>query len=207
MHERIRLAPEAMAVPASVLAPRLLGCVLVRQWPDGTRLSGTIVETEAYVGVKDRASHAFGGRRTERNESMYCEAGTLYVYFTYGMHYCANVVCGARGEPAAVLIRGLDPIDGLGIMKANRGLTGAGDHHLCSGPAKLCRALGIDRNLDRIDMNTSHEVWIEDRGEAPRDIGRSGRIGIGEKGVWTRRNLRWFIRGNRSVSGPRGKSA
>jgi DNA-3-methyladenine glycosylase len=135
-----------MAVSAAVLAPRLLGCILVRRLSDGTRLSGMIVETEAYVGVKDRASHAFGGRRTERNESMYCDPGTLYVYFTYGMHFCANVVCGLRGEPAAVLIRAVEPVGGIPSMLVNRKLIRGEKDILCNGPAKLCQAMGIDES-------------------------------------------------------------
>ena len=106
--------------PADELAPALLGCVLVRVLEDGTRLSGRIVETEAYLGVRDRAAHSFGGRRTPRNEAMYARAGTAYVYFTYGMHYCFNVVCGAVDEPVAVLVRALEPIEGAAVMRLHR---------------------------------------------------------------------------------------
>ena len=105
-----------IAVGAARLARRLLGCTLARTMPDGTRRSGRIVETEAYVGVEDEASHARGGRRTPKIESMYAEGGTVYVYFTYGMHHCVNVVSGKIGRPEAVLLRALEPVDGIDAL-------------------------------------------------------------------------------------------
>ncbi len=104
--ERSRLRRVFFAIESETLARLLLGCRLVRRLDDGTRLSGVIVETEAYLGAPDLASHAVGGRRTERNEAMYAKAGTSYVYFTYGMHFCFNVVCGEEDLPLAVLVRG-----------------------------------------------------------------------------------------------------
>ena len=95
------------------IAQRLIGSTLVRILDDGERLSGMIVETEAYLGVEDAAAHSFGGRRTARNEAMYAVGGTAYVYFTYGMHHCVNVVCGGIDEPVAVLIRALEPMEGM----------------------------------------------------------------------------------------------
>lgn len=189
------------------LARRLLGCRLVRV-VDGTRLAGIIVEAEAYTGVRDRASHAFGGRRTPRNESMYARAGTAYVYFTYGSHFCANVVCGRVGEPQAVLLRAIEPTDGLERMRALR--LGApkppsrlGDDDLGRGPGNLCRALSIDRALDGADLVTSGELWIEP-GEpmASRAVEWTPRVGIGSRGEWTLKRLRVLIRKNRCVSGP-----
>ena len=107
-----RIPRSFLAVDPEKLARRLLGQRLVRTLGDGTRLAGIIVETEAYLGVRDRAAHSFGGRRTPRNESMFARPGTAYVYFTYGMHHCVNVVCGRRDEPVAVLIRALEPVEG-----------------------------------------------------------------------------------------------
>ena len=115
-----RLGRRFYSTDSATLAQALIGRVLVRALEDGTRLAGVIVETEAYLGVEDRAAHAFGGRRTARNESMYGPPGTAYVYFTYGMHFCFNVVCGRRDEPVAVLIRALQPIEGMDRMLAHR---------------------------------------------------------------------------------------
>lgn len=185
------------------LARRLLGCTLVRVLDDSARLSGTIVETEAYLGVIDRAAHTFGGRRTPRNESMYRDGGTAYVYFTYGMHHCFNVVCGAVDEPVAVLIRSLAPREGLQQMVERRSRPGreVGEFDLCSGPAKLTSALAIDRGLDREDMVESQRLWIEraDR-VVPRMIGAGPRIGVDYAGAWASRPLRFWIKENPHVS-------
>jgi len=129
--------------PAEAVAPRILGCLLVREL-NGAQLVGRIVETEAY-NQTDAASHSYRGR-TPRTEVMFGPAGYLYVYFTYGMHYCMNVVCGLTGEGAAVLIRALEPIEGTPQMSINRGgRTGA---QITNGPAKVCQALGVDRTLN-----------------------------------------------------------
>src|SRR5690606_26066686 len=115
-----RLLLRDYATDSIALARRLLGCRLVRVLDDGVRLTGVIVETEAYCGAADLASHAVGGRRTARNEAMYAKAGTSYVYFTYGMHFCFNVVCGEVDVPLAVLVRALEPVEGIGEMKRRR---------------------------------------------------------------------------------------
>src|SRR5262245_61693000 len=115
-----RLSRRFFSRDSETLAHALLGKKLVRVLQNGERLAGIIVETEAYVGVIDRASHPFGGRRTPRNESMYGRAGTAYVYFTYGVHHCVNVVCGRENEPVAVLLRALEPVEGLEAMRRLR---------------------------------------------------------------------------------------
>lgn len=201
---------------AATLARRLLGHRLVRLLADGTRLSGLIVETEAYVGVRDRASHAYGGRRTVRNESMYARPGTAYVYFTYGMHFCLNVVCAPVGDPQAVLLRALEPTEGLGAMeglrRAGRGTrTHLATTDLCSGPGNLCRALAVDRSLDGVDLVGGSTLWIENaraRRYPPAALGNTPRVGIGCGGGWMSRRLRWFVAGCAYVSGrgnPRGR--
>jgi DNA-3-methyladenine glycosylase len=192
-----RLTREQYALPAAELAPRLLGCLLVRRHR-GERLSGVIVEVEAYTGVEDRASHAFGGRRTPRNESMYAEPGVGYVYFTYGMHHCVNVVCEAVDRPAAVLIRAIEPVDGLETMRRHRG--GVRTLDLCNGPAKLCQALAIDRALDRTDLVTGDDLWLEAGPGVSGRVMAAARVGIGDKGAWTRRRLRWLVAGHPHVS-------
>lgn len=186
------------------MARQLLGQRLVRVI-DGQRLAGTIVETEAYLGARDRAAHTFGGRRTPRNESMYREGGHAYVYFTYGMHHCLNVVCGEEGEGVAVLIRALEPVEGMDAMWLRRPRARlAAD--LCSGPGKVCQALGIDLRLNGVDLRTSEELFIErarSRAISGKLIGRTPRIGVGYAGEWSGRPLRFLIRGNPHVSGRR----
>ncbi len=210
---------EYFSTSAERLARRLLGASLVRVFADGVRVSGRIVETEAYCGFPDRGSHAYGGRRTARNESMYAGPGIAYVYFTYGMHYCVNVVCGMAGRPLAVLLRAIEPVEGLERMRELRGggRTGArqrSERDLCSGPGKLCQALGIDRKLDGIDLVESEELFLElpavgRRGEGPGlgRIRRTARIGLGNAGEWTHRPLRWLLWGNPFVSPARAPAS
>lgn len=204
-------------VAANQLAPRLLGMRLVRTLDDGTRLAGEIVEVEAYLGAKDRACHTFGGRRTARNESMYGTAGTVYVYFTYGMHHCVNIVCGvgadARGGGVgeAVLIRALRPVEGLEVMRRHRS-TGKRAHRsvladadLCSGPGRLCRSLGIDRALDGVDLLSSASLALEAPPTiSPREIMQAARVGVESAGEWAGRPLRWFVGDCEHVSARRG---
>ncbi len=155
------------------VAVELLNKLLVR----GDRV-GRIVEVEAYCGAEDPGSHAYRGR-TARNATMFGPAGHLYVYFTYGMHFCANVVCGEEGVGTAVLLRGLTPLGGVERMRALRPKARS-DRDLCSGPGKLCQALGIDRSFDGADLVTGDRgVTIEDDGTAsPEPPGVSLRIGL-----------------------------
>jgi DNA-3-methyladenine glycosylase len=158
---------------------------------------------EAYLGVRDRASHAFGGRRTARNGSMYGKPGLAYVYFTYGMHYCFNVVCGEEGTPAAVLVRALEPMEGLEEMFRRRGRTARTPRELCSGPGRLTKAMGIDRDLDGVDLCVGTGVFIQaPLGRRPSLI-PGPRVGIGDCGSWTARALRWHPRGSPWASRPR----
>ncbi|HEV2809939.1 MAG TPA: DNA-3-methyladenine glycosylase [Acidimicrobiales bacterium] len=169
-----RLPRRFFAADSRELAPLLLNKVLVH----GAR-AGRIVEVEAYAGEADPASHAFRGR-TARNATMFGPPGHLYVYFTYGMHYCANVVCGPDGEASAVLLRGLSPLTGLDAMRAARGPAARSDLELCNGPGKLCQALGLDRTFDGTDLVSGDGgVRLVDDGTAPPVApGVSGRIGI-----------------------------
>ncbi|MFG0284582.1 MAG: DNA-3-methyladenine glycosylase [Phycisphaerales bacterium JB039] len=198
------------------LARRLLGCTLVRQESGGVRLSAMIVETEAYLGVEDAAAHSYKGRRSARNESMYGPPGTAYVYFTYGMHHCFNIVAGAPGEPVAALIRAAEPLEGVKVMLERRSLGRARRSRapgplpalrasdLCSGPAKLCEAFGLDRAFDGLDLaGPGSPVWIEPAAAlGPEQIATSRRIGVAYAGAWARRRLRFLIRANPHVSVP-----
>lgn len=198
----------AYGVSSERLAPRLIGQRLVRVSESGERLSGIIVETEAYIGPADLASHAAGGRRTARNESMYAPAGTLYVYFTYGMHHCCNVSCAGEGVPEAVLLRALAPEEGIEQMRRRRTRrprkTALRDRDLCAGPGRLCEALGIDRSLDGADLIEGGTVFIErvrDRVLPSSRLRRTPRIGLGNKaGQWKERPLRWLLAGDPHVS-------
>ncbi|MDQ4089908.1 MAG: DNA-3-methyladenine glycosylase [Actinomycetota bacterium] len=176
-----------------MLAPLLLNKLLVR----GERV-GRIVEVEAYAGAADPASHAFRGM-TARNATMFGPPGHLYVYFTYGMHFCANVVCGTDGEASAVLLRGLTPIAGLDAMRAARGPAARRDRDLCSGPGKLCQAFGLDRSFDGADLVTGdREVEVVDDGTPPPAVpGVSGRIGLS---VATEVQWRFYVPGAVGIS-------
>lgn len=163
-NERVKGAPLPRAFyhcdPRDV-APQLLNKVLVR----GQR-TGRIVEVEAYCGSIDPGSHAYRGQ-TARNATMFARPGLLYVYFTYGMHFCANAVCGDEGEGVAVLLRGLTPLTGLAQMRRNRPVARR-DADLCNGPAKLCAAFGLDRAFDGADIvRGDRGVVIADDGTPP----------------------------------------
>jgi DNA-3-methyladenine glycosylase len=185
------------------VAPDLLGKVLVRQGPDGVddRL-GRIVEVEAYCGAIDPGSHAYRGM-TNRNRTMFGPAGGLYVYFTYGMHWCANAVCG-DGDGVAVLLRALAPIGGLDAMWAARPRARR-ERDLCSGPAKLCQALGLDGTFDGADLvGGGQGVTIVDDGSpgpSPADVVVDRRIGLSEG---AERPWRWLVAGDPNVSVPPG---
>jgi DNA-3-methyladenine glycosylase len=180
------------------LSKALLGQVLVRRLDDGRELAGKIVEVEAYLGIEDRAAHSFGGRRTARNASMWGDAGHAYVYFTYGMHWCVNVVADREEVPTACLIRALEPLRGIEEMRHRRGRER--DVDLCSGPAKLTQALAIGRKLDGVDLVESGELYIVRGPRCRRGIGRSPRIGVAYAKEWARKPLRFFLAGNPHVS-------
>jgi DNA-3-methyladenine glycosylase len=204
-----RKLPREFYTRADVLAVArdLLGRILVVPTRNGGRAAGRIVETEAYRGPEDRASHAWAGRRTRRTETMYGPGGTAYVYFVYGMYHQFNVVTNCADIPHAVLIRALEPLEGLTLMRRRR--PGRPDAKLASGPGALCLALGIDRSFDRLDL-LGDRVWLEE-GAAPRGRGaitRGPRVGIDYAGAWAARPWRFWIRGNPHVSRvPGGRAA
>jgi DNA-3-methyladenine glycosylase len=186
--------------PTLDVARDLLGKVLVHRTPDGTA-AGTIVETEAYCGDTAPACHAAAGP-TRRNEPLYGEPGHAYVYFNYGMHCLFNAVTERRGFPAAVLVRGLEPVAGAALMRARRGRPHVAEHDLCRGPGNLARALGITLAENRLDLTrvprSGHALWIEDRGIEVGAIVWTPRIGIR---VGTDRSWRCFVAGSAAVSG------
>jgi DNA-3-methyladenine glycosylase len=184
------------------VARRLLGALLVRD--DGlARCIARIVETEAYAGPGDLASHARAGR-TPRTAVMFGPPGHAYVYLVYGMHHCLNVVCGPDGQAAAVLVRAVEPVAGIERMRERRGATGGPDHRLGAGPARACQALGIDRRLDGIDLLRDERLWLGAAIERDGPTIVSGpRVGVEYAGPdWSTRPWRFGIAGHPSLSRP-----
>lgn len=160
--------------PAEVVARDLLGKRIVRVLSSGSELEGIITETEAYIGTADKASHSFSGRRTKRNEIMYGEAGKVYVYFTYGMHWLMNFVTSGVDDPQAVLIRGLDKI---------------------SGPARVTKYLKIDKSFYGEDLTKSKRIRVEETGirYKEKEIKKLPRVGINYAGAWKNKKLRFLV--------------
>ena len=189
--DRDRLARDPREV-----APELLGKILAHDAPGGRR-SGRIVEVEAYCGPIDAGAHTYRGR-TARNATMFGPAGLLYVYFTYGMHWCVNVVCGEEDEGVAVLIRALAPLEGIEAMRAARGPAARRERDLCSGPAKLAQALGLHGAHDGVDLLGAGPVRLLDDGTPPpADPVQATRIGLsaGAEHPW-----RWYVPDDPNVS-------
>ena len=180
------------------VARALLGCVLWRRLEDGQLLAARIVETEAYLGANDMASHARRGLRSERNASMYLDGGHAYVYFTYGMHWCLNVVTQERDVAEAVLLRGAEPLRGIDSMRERRPKAKK-EWELMNGPGKICMAMDVDRKLDGESLR-GDALWIAPRDIEIEDIAVSPRIGIDNSGDAAAWPLRFFVRGNRNVS-------
>lgn len=214
-----RLPREFYARHGLEVAPELLGLVLVHATPEGLT-AGRVVEVEAYLGPEDKACHAYGGKRTRRNQVMWGPPGHAYVYFTYGLHHCLNVVCAQEGIPHAVLIRGLEPLAGLELMAARRGLaadhlpgTGRAKAHpdrthnkflrlLAAGPARACQAMGITLAQNGADLVTGPLYLVRPPGPSPTFIARGPRIGIDYAGEARTYPWRFYLPGNPGVSRP-----
>lgn len=197
--------------PTLEVTRNLLGKILVHDSPAG-KTAGRIVEVEAYCGTRDRAAHSFGGRRSPRNEVMYGPPGRAYVYFVYGMYFCMNVVCQPPGVPEAVLIRALEPLEGLELMAQRRGikvercLDGQPDPRiaarLCRGPGALCQAMGIDRSLNGASL-VRGPLHILDASPVPDHlVGRAPRVGVDYAGAWARKLWRFLVLQSPYVSRP-----
>jgi DNA-3-methyladenine glycosylase len=190
-----RLRRRELPVDTIELARYLVGKTLVRDLPRG-RLAGRIVETEAYV-VGDAAGHAFIGL-TRRNRSLFLERGRAYVYFIYGASYCLNVASESRGIGAGVLLRALEPLEGVAEMERERGTTKLRD--LARGPGRLAQAMQVDLRLDGADLCTDRRLWLGDLVQPVGHIGKSVRIGLSKE---AHRLLRFYERGSPFVSGPK----
>ena len=192
------LARDELPVPAARLARWLIGKTLVREHPAG-RMSGRIVETEAYV-VGDASGHAYRGK-TERNASLFLEPGHAYIYFVYGCWFSLNVSAGRVGIGSGVLLRALEPLEGVELMAPNR--PGSRTTDLARGPGRLATALGITRDLDGLDLcDGDGPLWLADAVRKRGRIAAGPRIGISRE---THRPLRFFEIGNPSVSGPKSR--
>jgi DNA-3-methyladenine glycosylase len=188
------LARSELPIDTASLAPYLIGKVLVRELPEGVA-SGRIVETEAYV-VGDAAGHAYRGL-TPRNPSLFLERGHAYIYFIYGRSCMLNVSSEAPGIGAGVLIRALEPLEGIPIIRLNRRIERLRD--LARGPGRLAAALRVDRSLDGLDLCRKGPLWLGRSDHEPGEIGQSTRIGISQD---ANRLLRFYLRKSPFVSGP-----
>ena len=191
--KRLILSREFYARGTVRAARALLGKCLVRSI-GSDRMVGRIVEVEAYRGRDDPASHAFRGP-TMRNAPMFGEPGHAYIYFTYGNHYCLNITTQETGEPGAVLIRAIEPIEGLPAMRRLR--PNVSDQNLTNGPGKLTKALGIDKSLNEADMTVQGLLFVTNSNYTRYSVGRSARIGISKGKA---RQWRFYIKDNTFVS-------
>jgi len=183
------------------LAKDLLGKVLFTKIEDQVT-AGVIVETEAYFGEIDKASHAYGGRRTNRTEIMYSEGGVSYVYLCYGIHHLFNIVTSVKNEPHAVLIRAIEPLIGTETMELRRNMP-VTKSAISSGPGSAAKALGIDKTFNQKDLG-GEEIWIEDHGirYAENDIAATPRVGVAYAQEDAFLPWRFFLKGNKYVSKP-----
>ncbi|XP_043479324.1 DNA-3-methyladenine glycosylase-like [Leptopilina heterotoma] len=205
-----RLTHSFFDQPCEQLAQNLLGKILVRKLENGTILKGRIVETESYLGAIDKASHTYQYRVTARNLPMYMPPGTIYVYFTYGMYYCFNL--SSQGDGCAVLVRALEPIEGLEEMEKNRNSIKKSSkhskkkfkpHELCNGPSKLCMSYLLDKSHSKYSLSSWKCLWLEEDNSNQGEIKiiRCKRIGIESCGTeWANKPLRYYIHKNKSVS-------
>ncbi len=185
------------ARPAEAVARDLLGTLIVSRI-GGVRTAGLVVETEAYLGYDDPASHGFRHHRNERNAALFGPPGSWYVYLSYGMHWCANLVCDLEGRATAVLLRALEPVEGLEAMRRRR--AGVDDRLLCAGPGRLCQALGITRAIDGAAMASSPVRALGAAARrARRPISSTPRIGISKAADWP---LRFVLTGSPYLSRP-----
>ena len=182
------------------IAQELLGKVIVTKF-DGVLTTARIVETEAYRGVVDKASHAYGGRRTARTEVMFGSAGNAYVYMCYGIHYLFNIVTNKKDIPEAVLIRAAEPLEGIATMLKRTGKAKA-DFTLTRGPGNVSKALGIDKVHTGYSLN-SEEFYLADDGYVVEKMVATPRIGVDYAGADALLDYRFYVAGSRYVSGKR----
>lgn len=176
----------------------ILGKIIVKKTADGKIMSGRITEVEAYMGATDKASHSYGGKRTKRTEVMYKEGGYSYVFLIYGMYECFNVTVGKKGDPQAVLIRGVEPLENKNFMWEKRKVKKEKD--ISNGPGKLTKALGITREDNGVDLVAGENLWLEDDGYKVKDIVETTRIGIDYAEEDALKPWRFYIKDSEFIS-------
>ncbi|MFW5786907.1 MAG: DNA-3-methyladenine glycosylase [Halanaerobiales bacterium] len=194
------LSKSFFADNAVEIARKLIGHKLVRKY-NGKSIISRIVETEAYCGPEDKASHAYDNKRTKRTDIMFGEAGYTYIYLIYGMYYCLNVVTANKGIPHAVLIRAVKPISGVKEIKKNRNIKSKKKEDLTNGPGKLCQALNIDKSLNGKSLFKAGQLYIK-RGEKDGlEIAEGKRINIDYAEEYRDKKWRFYIKGSSYISG------
>jgi DNA-3-methyladenine glycosylase len=188
--------PDVVALSRNLIGKYLFTCI------DGALTGGYIVETEAYAGVIDRASHSFGGRLTPRTQTMYMQGGVSYVYLCYGIHEMFNIVTSAEGQPHAILIRAIQPTDGLDTMLHRRNME-TQKPNITKGPGSVAKALGISRQINTVSLQ-SDVIWVEDRGLSFPDeaVAAGPRVGVDYAGADALLPYRFYVKGNIYVSKP-----
>ena len=184
---------------ALTVAKELIGKRLVRKIGDEI-IKSKIVETEAYMGPEDKASHAYGNKRTKRTETMFAEGGITYIYLIYGMYYCLNVVTERKGKPEAVLIRAVEPLSGMKTIENNRDIKSKKREDLTNGPGKLCQALEIDDFLNGNDLTTNKELYIEEEKDENIEISKGKRINIDYAKEYKDKLWRFYLKGSSFLS-------
>ena len=195
----LRLKQEFYQKDAVQAARDLLGKIIVRKY-DGKIIKVKIVETEAYCGAEDKASHAHNNKKTKRTAPMFKKGGHAYIYLIYGMYYCLNVVTAAENNPHAVLIRGVEPLKGLKYIKENRQIKSSRSKDLTNGPGKLSQALKIDKSFDGCNLVENNSLYLTDGGTEDFEIESSPRINIDYAEEYKDKKWRFFIKNNKYVS-------
>jgi DNA-3-methyladenine glycosylase len=195
----LRLKQEFYQKDAVQAARDLLGKIIVRKY-DGKTITVKIVETEAYCGAEDKASHAHNNKKTKRTAPMFKKGGHAYIYLIYGMYYCLNVVTAAENNPHAVLIRGVEPLKGLKYIKENRQIKSSRSKDLTNGPGKLSQALKIDKSFDGCNLVENNSLYLTDGGTEDFEIESSPRVNIDYAEEYKDKKWRFFIKNNKYVS-------
>lgn len=194
----MRIEREFYMRDAVTVAKDILGKIIVKKDDKGKRFSGRITEVEAYMGIFDKASHSYGGKRTKRTEVMYKEGGHSYIFLIYGMYECFNVVVEAEGNPQAVLVRGIEPLENKNLMQEKRKVKKEKD--ISNGPGKLTKALGITREDNGVDLVNDKNIWIEDDGYNVKEIVETTRIGIDYAEEDALKPWRFYIKDSEFIS-------
>ncbi|RCW51626.1 DNA-3-methyladenine glycosylase [Halanaerobium sp. ST460_2HS_T2] len=197
----MRLNQEFYQKNAVQAAKDLIGKIIVRKY-NGKIIKVRIVETEAYCGAQDKASHAHNNKKTKRTAPMFMPGGYSYIYLIYGMYYCFNVVTAAENKPHAVLIRGVEPLEGLDQIKENRQIKSSKIEELTNGPGKLSQALKIDKNLNGCNLIESSALYITDNKKEEFEIESSPRVNIDYAEEYKNKKWRFFIKNNKYISKP-----